>query len=199
MVRTLFNQILDESLKLPVSIGAKRRHEIYDYIFKFARSDHRKGQRVLINEGNIADAVYFLLQGTYRFYHYSTFHRQELIPFLRIGPCLLGEGKSLQKSLPARFGIEVFEHSSVYILNKESILAVTQKYKEIEPRIMSLVKQQNQAFKCWKKELFLKTAGERLTQLQVIKPNLMNDFKKVDIAKHLGIRATSLSRLMREQ
>ncbi|MNT98901.1 hypothetical protein D3C72_2416030 [compost metagenome] len=78
-------------------------------------------------------------------------------------------------------------------------MAVTQKYKEIEPRIISLVKQQNQAFKCWKKELFLKTAGERLTQLQVSKPNLMTDFKKVEIAKHLGIRATSLSRLMREQ
>lgn len=197
MPQTLFNQILDETLDLPAAIDPHKKQEIYAYSFELARPDHRHGHRVLVNEGNIADSIYFLLQGTCRFYYYSRVHGQELIPFLMLSPCLLAEGRSFHKILPARFSIAVFEPSTVYKLNKGAIRSITEKYPEVSPSIRLMVKQQNHAFKTWKRELFTKTAGIRYQHLRDTRPLLVSIAKKKDIAGHLGIRDTSLSRLMR--
>lgn len=197
MLKTHFNQILDETIKFSSAISPQRKEEIYAYVFKLAKADHRKKQRVLINEGNIADSIYLLLSGTCKFYYYSKIHNQELIPFLMVSPCLLAEGRSMYKNLPARFSIEVFEPCVVYRLSKEAITAITEKYPEVEPGIRQMVKQQSHDFKAWKKGLWKVPPEERYKKLRDTDLELIQRMKKKDIAAHLGIKDPSFSRLLR--
>jgi len=197
MPQLLFNQILDETLQLHVTTTRERKEEVYNYIFKLATPDHRKNDRVLITEGNVAANVYFLLRGTCRFFYYSKSRKQDLIPFLQLSPCLLAEGRSMQKNIGARFNISVNEGSIVYVLSKAAIAAIEQKYAEDGICIDQLVKCQIHEFKLWKKRLNSHLPAQRYLKLKHKRPEVEKYSLKKDIAGHLGIKDTSYSRMLK--
>lgn len=197
MIKTLFNQILDETFHLPVTITPQMKEETYQYIFDLARPDYRKGKRDLVTEGNVAVNIYFLLQGTCRFFYYSKSYKQELIPFLLLSPCLLAEGRSMKKGCIARFNIEVNAGSTVYILKKAGLIAIEQKYPELSTCINKLIKQQSQDFKLWKKRLKTRSPEQRYSKLKLRRPEVEQRSAKKDIAGHLGIKIPSYSRLLK--
>lgn len=197
MIKSLFNQILEEMLRLPATTTAQMKDEIYQYIFDRTRPDHRKGKRDLITDGNVAVSIYFLLQGSCRFYYYSKSYKQELNPFLMLSPCLLADGRSLKNNCVARFNIEVSGGSIVYSLDKPGLTAIEKKYPEIGVLIINLVKEQSQELKLWKKKLKTRSAVHRYSKLKRRRPDVEQRSARKDIAGHLGIRDTSLSRIIR--
>jgi|GEM_PF-2385469 len=197
MPQSLFNQILDETLKLPLTTTQERKEEIYSYIFGLATPDHRKTERVLITEDNVATNIYFLLRGTCRFFFYSKSRKQDLIPFLQLSPCILAEGKSLRKNLSARFNISVNAHSIVYILSKAALNTIELKNPEVGIGIDQLIKQQTHEFKLWKKKLNSQTPERRYLKFKLRKPEVEKYSLKKDIAGHLGIKDTSYSRMVK--
>lgn len=197
MVKSLFKQILDETLHLPATTTAQMKEEMYQYIFDLTRPDYREGKRDLITVGNVAVSIYFLLKGSCRFYYYSKSYKQELNPFLMLSPCILAEGRSMKKNCVARFNIEVSTGSVVYILDKAGLTAIELKYREIGICINNLIKEQNQDLKLWKRRLKTRSPEHRYSKLKHRRPEVEQQSARKDIAGHLGIRDTSLSRMVR--
>ncbi|MFA4870219.1 MAG: hypothetical protein WC623_18620 [Pedobacter sp.] len=197
MIKSLFKQILDETLRLPAATTAQMKEEMYQYIFDLTRPDYREGKRDLIKDGNVAVSIYFLLKGNCRFYYYSKSYKQELNPFLMLSPCILAEGRSMKKNCVARFSIEVSAGSVVYILDKAGLSAIESKYSEIGICINDLIKEQIQDFKLWKRRLKTRSPEHRYSKLKHGRPEVEQQSARKDIAGHLGIRNTSLSRMIR--
>lgn len=197
MIKSLFTQILKEMLHLPVTTTEQMKDEMYQYIFDRTRQDHRRGKRDLITDGSVAVSIYFLLQGSCRFYFYSKSYKQELNPFLMLSPCLLADGRSLKNNCIARFNIEVSAGSIVYSLDKPGLAAIEEKYPEIGICVNDLIKKQSQGFKLWKKKLRTRSAAHRYSKLKHRRPDVEQSSAKKDIAGHLGIKIPSYSRLLK--
>lgn len=196
MYKLRFYQILNQHLQLS-DMPAERQAAIQQYIYELAVLDFRQNFRTLITENNIADAIYFLLEGSCKFFCYSPFHNQEIIPFLLQSPCILAEGRSLRAMEGARFGIEVSAGSVVYSLNKAAITRIEDRYPEISAKIDLLIKTQNDDFDLWQQNLYRESATTRYQRLCSTRPHIIKYSLKKNIAAHLGIKDPSFSRLLR--
>lgn len=198
MVKTLFNQILDETLELPDTFSRQLKEEIYDYIFGLTIEDPRKGRRTLFSVDDTVNYLSFLLIGCAHSFCFSEFHDRELNPFLFLAPCVLVDGKSFYKGLVSRFGIEVSENSKICYLSRASLERIETKYPDVKISVRLLIKKQTNAFKTWRNELSGITAKQRFLNFKESSPDLLRRSLRKHIAAHFDITQQSLSRIIKE-
>ena len=159
----------------------------------FHKMKVKKGE-ILLNEGDVVNKQYYILEGCLRSYHIAADGKEYTVQF-GIKDWWMSDYTAYFSASKATMTIEVIQDATIYKLclkDKESL------YRKI-PKIETFFRiKLERAFAAFQKRILLnisQTAKERYSSFVKTYPNIEKNVKNYHIASYLGITTESLSRI----
>ena len=148
---------------------------------------------VLLEEGKVADRIFFIRKGCLRLFFYNE-GKDITFQFFFEGD-FVASSESLYKGTPSLFSLESIESSEILFIKKEDF------YKKIESNLSLKKLYEEKIIErfCFYQHLFLSriknTPQQRYEELLKEYPNIIQRVPQHYIASYLGITSVSLSRI----
>ena len=148
---------------------------------------------VLLEEGKVADRIFFIRKGCLRLFFYNE-GKDITFQFFFEGD-FVASFESLYKGTPSLFSLECIESSEILFIKKEDF------YKKIESNLSLKKLYEEKIIErfCFYQHLFLSriknTPQQRYEELLKEYPNIIQRVPQHYIASYLGITSVSLSRI----
>lgn len=162
-------------------------------IFKDADVELLRAKRLLLNEGNVADTLYFIKKGCLRLF-FNDDGRDITFQFFFDGE-MVGSFDSLYTGKPSLFSLETIEPSEVITVRKETLFGMINGNPDLRTMFEQKLAERFRVYQ----QLFLSrirlNPQQRYEELMRERPDIIQRVPQHYIASYLGISPVSLSRI----
>jgi len=149
--------------------------------------------RVLLAEGDISRAFYFILSGCVRLYYITD--GEERTAFFYTENEFVSSYDSYTKQRPATHYFECVEDCKLVIIGQETAMALLQRFPRFEMLARIMMEQELSTYQEIIASFVTLSTEQRYLRLMETQPALLQRIPQYHLATYLGVKPESLSRI----
>lgn len=164
-----------------------------DVILQYFKEKNYKKKTVIIETGEVADEVFFVVKGCIRLYCWKD--GQELSTYFFTENMFAGTYDSFISRKPTLIAMETLEDTTVLALSHQSLETLFEVFPKMNEFIRKSIEQRFVVLHELFTSYLLNSPEERYVKLLCENPDLLNRIPQHLIASFLGVTPVSLSRI----
>lgn len=166
--------------------------ELEDILSQFELK-HVKSKSIINREGKIARKVYFIVQGSMRFYY--NYKGNEITGAIFMDNEFATPHDSFFSQTPSRYSLQAIEDTVMFELSYSRYSNLREKYPSLTDLTFKVLEKALSVTLTNKSRLLMMSHEERYSKIAIDKPEWILRIPDHMLASYLGITATSLSRI----
>ncbi len=166
-----------------------------DDILSHVELKNVKSKSIITKQGSIARKVYFIVQGSMRFFY--TYHNNEITGVIFMDNEFATPHDSFFSQTPTRYSLQAIEDTVMLELSFQKYQKLRQTYSSVTDLTIKVLEKALSVTLTNKSRLLIMTHEERYKKILEDKPEWILRIPDHMLASYLGITPTSLSRIKR--